>query len=302
LLWAHLQPEIIYDETVKAHGLDKYRVLVMMDCDVLTADVAAAVKAFQARGGVVVGDERLCPAIRADITLASYTRTRKADEERAALIAKSAELRAALDARYRRYCDASTPDVVPRCRSYGSTDYLFAVNDRREFGDYVGQHGLVMENGLPTEAALSLARASGYVYDLTEGRILDAKVQDGRLSVARAFGPCDGCVLMVTERAINAVRVDVAQEARLGGRLSCTVSVVDREGKPIDAVVPLQVEILDPAGAQAEWSGYYGAERGQLALTLDLAPNDRHGLWQIRVRELASRRCATVYFRVKESI
>jgi hypothetical protein len=199
-LWAHLQPEIIYDETVKTNGLDRYSVLVMMDCDVLTAGVAATVQAFQARGGVVVGDERLCPAIQADITLASYTRTGKADEDRAALIAKSAELRAALDTRYQRYCDASTPDVVPRCRSYGSTDYLFAVNDRREFGDYVGQYGLVMENGVPATAVLSLARSSGHVYDLVEGCALDAHVRDGRLTVAHTFGPCDGCVLMVTER------------------------------------------------------------------------------------------------------
>jgi len=298
LLWAHLQPEIIYDETVRARGLDGFRVLVMMDCDVLTAGVVSAVKAFQARGGQVVGDERLCPAIQADMTVASYTRTRKADEDRAALIAKATELRAALDVRYRRYCDASTPDVVPRCRSYGSTDYLFAVNDRREFGDYVGQHGLVMENGLPAEAMLSLARSSGHVYDLTEGRTLHARVQEGRLTIARTFGPCDGCVLMVTDRAIEAVRIDVAQETRLGCRLPCTVSVVDVNGKPLDAVVPLHVEILDPAGSPAEWSGYYGAEQGCLTLTLDLAPNDRRGLWQIRVRELASRRCGTAYFRV----
>ena len=301
LLWAHLQPEIIYDETVKTNGLDRYSVLVMMDCDVLTAGVAATVQAFQARGGVIVGDERLCPAIQADITLASYTRTGKADEDRAALIAKSAELRAALDTRYQRYCDASTPDVVPRCRSYGSTDYLFAVNDRREFGDYVGQYGLVMENGVPATAVLSLARSSGYVYDLVEGCALDAHVRDGRLTVAHTFGPCDGCVLMVTERAINAVRVNVAQEAYLGGRLSCTISVVDQEEEPIDAVVPLRVDILDPAGAQAEGSGYYGTEHGQLTLTLDLAPNDRRGLWQISVRELASRRRATADFRTQDN-
>ena len=36
LLWAHLQPEIVYDETIATRGLDGYRVLVMPDCDVLT--------------------------------------------------------------------------------------------------------------------------------------------------------------------------------------------------------------------------------------------------------------------------
>ena len=124
-----------------------------------------------------------------------------------------------------------------------------------------------MENGVPATAVLSLARSSGHVYDLVEGCALDAHVRDGRLTVAHTFGPCDGCVLMVTERAINAVRVD----------------------------------ILDPAGAQAEGSGYYGTEHGQLTLTLDLAPNDRRGLWQISVRELASRRRATADFRTQDN-
>jgi hypothetical protein len=63
-------------------------------------------------------------------------------------------------------------------------------------------------------------------------------------------------------------------------------------------VVPVRVEIRDPAGSDAEWSGYYGAKDGQLELRLDIASNDRVGLWLIRVKELASSREATAYFRV----
>jgi hypothetical protein len=43
------------------------------------------------------------------------------------------------------------------------------VNDRREYGDYVGHHKLVMEDGLPTDAVLTL-RPPGHVYDLVAGR------------------------------------------------------------------------------------------------------------------------------------
>jgi len=63
-MWAQLQPEIVYDETVIERGLDGFRVLVMFDCDVLTATVAKKVKEFQKRGGIIVGDERLCPPSR----------------------------------------------------------------------------------------------------------------------------------------------------------------------------------------------------------------------------------------------
>ncbi len=34
LLYAHLQPEIVFDETITSRGLDGFRVLVMADCDV----------------------------------------------------------------------------------------------------------------------------------------------------------------------------------------------------------------------------------------------------------------------------
>jgi hypothetical protein len=299
LLWAHLQPEVVYDESVRAGCLERFRVLFMMDCDVLTQGVVTRVKSFQAKGGVVVGDERLCPAIKADVTVQSYARTRKAEADRAALVSKADELRQALDGRYTRYCDASSSDVVPRCRSYGKTDYLFAVNDRREFGDYVGQHGLVMENGLPVESALSLARARGSAYDLVAGREVEAVVRDGKLSLTHAFGPCEGALVMVTDEAISRVEVTALDSAERGAAVACAVAVVDARGRPLDAVVPLRIEVLDPAGAEAEWSGYYGAKDGRLELKLDIAKNDRVGVWRIRARELASRREASAYFRVK---
>ena len=298
LLWARLQPEIVYDETVLRRGLGGFRVLVMMDCDVLTAGVAAKVKAFQSDGGIVVGDERLCPAIKADVTVQSHVRTRKADEDRTALVAKAAELRKALESRYQPYCDSTTPNVVTRCRSYGGADYLFAVNDQREFGDYVGQHGLVMENGLPSEATLSLGRARGHVYDLVAGRELAAAVGSGRLQVRRGFGPCEGCVLLVTDAAVDGVTVDVPVAVKRGASAACAVCVVDKGGRPLEAVIPVRVEIRDPSGCDAEWSGYYGAKGGRLELKLDLAPNDRPGLWQLRAEERASGRVAVAYFRV----
>ncbi|MDD4016498.1 MAG: hypothetical protein PHV28_01015 [Kiritimatiellae bacterium] len=298
LMWARLQPEIVYDETVVRRGLGGFRVLVMMDCDVLTASVAAKVKAFQKGGGIIVGDERLCPAVKADVVIQSYTRTRKAAEDRAALVAKAGELRKALEGRYRPYGDSATPDVVTRCRAYGGTDYLFAVNDLREFGDYVGQYGLVMENGLPSETTLSLGRKRGHVYDLVAGREVETDTRRGRLQIPRAFGPCEGCVLMVTDEAIDGVKIEAPAAAKRGEPVACAISVVDDDGHPLDAVVPVRVEIRDPSGCEAEWSGYYGAKAGRLELKLDLAANDRPGLWQIRAKELASGRAATFYFRV----
>ncbi|MDD2599473.1 MAG: hypothetical protein PHO37_09630 [Kiritimatiellae bacterium] len=298
LLWAGLQPKIIYDETLLGEGLNGYRLLFLMDCDVLTKSVVSKILAFQKNGGLVVADERLCPAVSADIVIPAYERTREADKDRVALIAKAEELRGALQGRYVGYVDSSLRDVVPRCRTYGSTDYLFAVNDLREFGDYVGHHGLVMENGVPAETVLTVRRKGGYVYDLVEGRELKS-VSDGEvLMIARGFGPCEGCVLMITDRAISGVRIEVPDATRPGARLACRITIVDDVGAPLDAVVPVRVEISDPSGAEMEWSGYYGAKDSALDIQLDIAANDTPGIWQIKVYELASGRHEVKYFRV----
>ena len=288
LQWARYQPRIVYDETILRDGLDPFRVLVMPHCDVLTERVARAVAEFQKRGGVVVADEHLAPAIRADITVASYQRTGKAEADKAALQQKAAALRQELGGRYQPYGDSSDPDVVVRVRQWGTTDYLFAVNDKRTFGDYVGHHGKVMEKGLAHAATLSVRRPRGHVYDLVRHTAVPAATRSGVVAFEASFPPGGGAAFMVTERAIADVRLDAPAETRRGGPLRLETAVVDAANRPLDAVIPVQLEILDPQGRAAEFSGYYGAQGGKLAVTVDVAENDLPGKWTVRARELAS--------------
>ncbi|MBM3475840.1 MAG: LamG domain-containing protein [Armatimonadetes bacterium] len=288
LQWAHLQPKILFDETVVRDGLDDYRVLVMPCCDVLTESVVRRIKDFQRRGGLVIADEFLCPAIIPDIVVPSYKRTGKAEEDKAALQAKAVALRQELDPFYTRYADSSDPDVVLRFRQSGDTDYLFALNDKRAFGDYVGHHGKVMEKGLPNSASLSIQRKAAFVYDLVQHQAVPAKTTAEGLELAVDFGPGDGRLFMLTSRQIDGVQVKAPSRARPGSVVDVTVSVVDAKGAPLAAVVPVQVEILDPQDRPAEFSGYYGAKDGKVSLRMDLAANDAPGTWTIKATELAS--------------
>ena len=298
MLYAHLQPEIVFDETVIERGLDGYRLLVMTDCDVITESMQERIKAFQASGGLIVADERLAPAIKPDIVLPVYQRTGRADQDKAALQSLAAEFRENLDARYRRYLDSSNPDVIPYLRRYKGTDYVFLVNDNREYGQYVGQHGKLMENGLPSEARVSVARPSGFVYDLVAGREVAASSADGKLSIDAHLGPCDGRMLMITSRPIGSVKILAPQTVTRGDRVSLVVEVVDADGDALDAIVPLEVNVRDAEGRLAEFSGYYQAADGAVTINLDVAPNDPFGIWQIEARELGSGRVSVHYVRV----
>ncbi|MCB9940704.1 MAG: hypothetical protein H6823_20900 [Planctomycetaceae bacterium] len=297
LMYAQLQPRVLYEESLLAGGLDGAKVLVMADCDVLTKSAVNTIQEFQAAGGLVIGDGEVCPAIKLDKMIARFNRTKQADVDRAALQSAAKDLRDWLDAKYSRAVDSTNPDVVTRRRRFGSTDYVFAVNDHREFGSYVGGYGLVMEDGLPSQTNVKLKRQVGHVYDLLAHRELSIEATDSGLTLPLDLGPCEGRVFMVTDRPIRDVIVNVPETAALGQQITVEIAVTDGES-PIDAVVPVEVRIADPEGVEAEMTGYYGAAGGRLTIPFDFAPNDRTGVWEIRAKELASGREAAGYVRL----
>jgi len=301
LLHAQLQPEVIYEDQVVQQGLDAFKVLVLANCDVLTSGVVQRVLAFQKGGGIVIGDEALAPAIKPDILLATVTRTKRGAADHAAILAAATHFRAALDSRYSRPADSSNPEIVARVRASGKCDYVFVVNDQREFGSYVGQHGLVMDNGVPSSGELTLNRPTGHVYDLVRGGEVPAYSRENKLRWPVNLGPCDGRVYAITSEAIAAVKLAAPDSAARGSAVSLNVQIEDHSERAIDAVLPIHLEISDPAGRVAEYSGYYGAVGGRLSLRLDIARNDIPGVWQIRARELASGKESTVYVRITPS-
>jgi hypothetical protein len=294
---AQLQPEVVFEETILRRGLDGYKLLVLADCDVLPSSIASRIQAFQKRGGLVIGDPNLAPAIKADIVIPKFTRTKKAAADKATLLANARALHKALEGRYQRPVESTNPEIVPHLRTAGSSDYVFVVNDHREAGAYVGQHGLVLDAGLPSAGFLTLRRGKGHVYDLDAERPVGVTAEDGSIRWPVALGPCDGNVFLVTGRAIEQVRIDAPDQTPLGQSLACRIAITDADRQPVDAVIPLDVRISDPNGRPAEHSGYYGAAAGLLELQLDLAANDTPGVWRVEVRELASGQTASHYFR-----
>lgn len=299
LLHAQLQPQVLFEETLLARGLDGFRVLVLADCDVLPASVVEKIRAFQDRGGLVVGDERLAPAIRPDVVLPHFTREKQAAADKATLLSHAAALRAALDARFPRYAETTNPELVTRVRGNGASEYLFVINDHREAGSYVGQHGLVLEHGLPSAGQVRVRRSATHVYDLVARREVEVARADGLVTWPVQLGPCEGRVYLLTPAPIERVAIDGPATAQPGTALEVAVTVATAAGSPVPAVIPLEVSIRDPAGRPAEFSGYQAAVDGQLRLRLELAANDLPGVWEIAVRELASGREAARYFRLE---
>ena len=292
---AHVQTDILYEETLLKNGLSGRKVLVMPFCDVLTKSVVARIADWQKKGGKIVADEFLCPGLKADLTIQSFKREKKAAEDKAKVL----ELAKSFSALPQKVsCD--NPEIITRMRKHGDATYVFVINDKREYGSYVGQHGLVMENGLPASGVVSLKAESANVYELTGTQfIVPKRGEDGSMSWKVDLGPGDGKIFLVLPKPLLGLKLDVPESATAGQKAAVKLEITSTADSPLKAVIPVKVEIRDANGVLTEGSGFHAAENGLLDLMLDLAPNDDPGTWEVRVKELASGMEAVRWMRLK---
>lgn len=294
---AHVQTDILYEETLLTRsGLSGRKVLVMPSCDVLTKAVVARIADWQKKGGKIVADEFLCPGLKADFTIQSFKREKKAAEDKTKVLTLAQTL-GGFALPQKALCD--NPEIIVRTRKFGDATYVFVVNDHREYGSYVGQHGLVMENGLPAKGIVSLKAESANVYELTgTGFIVPKRGEAGMMSWPVDLGPCDGKIFMVTPKPLLGIQLEVPESATVDNEAKIMAKITTTQDTPTKAVIPVRVDVRDANGKLAEGSGFYAAENGIAELSLNLAPNEDPGTWEVRVKELASGMEAVKWMRV----
>jgi hypothetical protein len=291
--YAGLQSNIIYDETIMDGALDDYKVLVMPDCDVLTEPVLERIIAFQARGGIIIADERITPAIKPDLQFNAITGPEYDTKPKCLEVA--AALREQLAGRYTLSAVSSNLEVVLHTRRRGDVDYLFAINDQRAAGDYVGGYGVVKEDGLPAHTTVTLAREGVTVIDVVEGKAVPTRSVDGQTQFDLALTPSGGKLLMIAPAAPGKMQLQSPDSGKRGSVVQFNVTWPNAAG----VVAPFEVEIVDPAIRPADASGYYAAVDGQVTVELDLADNERTGTWRVTIHDRLHDVKVTEYFIVE---
>jgi len=293
---AHVQTDILFEETLLKNGLSGRKVLVMPFCDVLTKSVVTRIADWQKKGGKIIADEFLCPGLKADFTIQSFKREKKAVEDKNKLL-DLAKTIGGFALPQKAMCD--NPEIIVRTRKFGDATYLFVINDHREYGSYVGQHRLVMENGLPSKGIVSLKAESANVYELTGTRfIVPKRGDDGVMSWPVELGPCDGRIFVILPKPLLGIELSIPENATLSNTAKLSARITTTQEGPVKAVIPVRLDIRDANGKLAEGSGYYAAENGILEAEINLAPNDDPGTWEVRIKELASGMEAVKWMRV----
>lgn len=307
---ARLDPRVVYDETILRDGFGNAKVLYMPQCSYLSKKVCEKILDFQKKGGIIIGDEKLLPAIRPNITWGVVDRENAlkrnrmdnieetgADQNDVAaqkrnMNAQAVALREKLAPHYTPRADSSTPELITFSRRWHDVDYLFVINDHRTFGDYVGQWKMTMEKGLPQEGSITLAdpdRKIGAVYELSRGEKQPfTRTENGSVQVGMNFKTNDGRLLMFLQKEIGSLSLHVPGTVKKGESISIKFRVFDTDGKPVRALLPVEIRVFDSEGKELDGAGYACAEAGICSLRIATNLNDPDGKYRITAKDRAS--------------
>lgn len=207
------------------------------------------------------------------------------------MVEQANDLRKSLAARFTPEADSSSPEIVTYIRRWNDARYVFAVNDKRTFGDYVGQWGLVMEKGLPYEGEVSLADGDGavnVVYELSRGGEVPFTRADGRVKVPVKFSTNDGRLFAFLKKRIASVEVKAPDVVRMGDTVKVTFSALDADGRPVEALLPAEIRLYDGAGREIDGAGWVCLQGGTCTVEFVTNINDAAGDYRIVCRDRAS--------------
>ena len=267
----------------------KVKVLILPSCRVLDEKVLAKIRDLQNKGVYILADEFLNIALMPDFRIQAVIRD-KADAEKSkrALQKLGQDIRKKLAPVLTPCFDSASQDLILRRRASGEAQYLFAVNDKRTYGDYVGQWKRVMEKGLPLSAGFTAALPCSAAYDLVSHRTMAFKQKSGKTEFQLELRPGSGSIIALLPRPIAGIRLKAPDRIKRGSDYAIEVSQIDSKGKPFRAVLPLEIRFAFN-GKPLPGSGFYATGKdGVFTLKDTAALNLPEGKAVMTVKCLAS--------------
>ncbi len=314
--------DVLYDEDFAEdpRALEGYRALALPECAVLTAPAAKQIRAFLARGGVVVADDYLRAKMDGIVQLrwqganedlsalrkleqdllkqygrpdhpAYVEAMEQAAKEKSVAEGPTAKAVAALAA-------ALSPEVATRARHVCTNllqaegaNYLAAVNDLRVPGRYYGHFGRVQDEGVAQSADFEAdPRLGKTAYDLIAGQEVPLQTRGGRATFRLDLPPAGGRVLVFLPEPFARVGLGLGagETPGRGSFLALQGRLLGASGRPVPGILPARITVTGPDGAASDHSHYTAFTRGAWSFSLPIAVNAPAGAYQVEVTELAS--------------
>ena len=268
---ASLNPRVVYEEDVLNGKINDVKILFLSHCDVLTESVYKKLSEFQLNGGIIVADEFLSPAILPNLRFRTVRRVYDIMENKKNLVALGAKFRKQLAEYYVPRAESSKPDLISHLRD----DYLFVINDKRTFGDYVGQWKRFAEKALPNAGSVTVNRKAGAVYDLVRRCAVPFRIENGKTVIDVSFDGAGGKLFLVLDAPLKKFALNVKSNGE----------VIAKSGT--SAVIPVQLIVRDPSGKETDDTHYSAAVNGEFRYRINVPQNAPKGKWTVELKSLA---------------
>lgn len=327
---AHIPADVVFEETVLNEGLDQYDMLALPSCDTLPESVYRKVLEFAERGGIVIADQYLRAdipdVIRFDFDFTYRRRVNAnantrgmdfvekddcasrrewhqskvsgvtAEEDQQIMESYAAQLRQKLEDCIERQVDCSSPALLLNTRESNGVTYIFIVNDRRTYGDRVGEYKSMLEKGLSESAEFTVNNAGRdvAVYDVTTGE--EVKYQQdnaGNITFELEIPAAWGKIIAVYPQKLEKIEISMPDFIARGTTAGILISRHSSNG-----LQPLEVRITDPTGNLNEYSSFCVMENGEIMLEFIPACNEPAGAWTVGVKDLTTGNETTHQFKV----
>ena len=288
--------DLLHEEVAIRRGLEPYKVLVMLQTDIIPESFQEMLLKFVESGGILVLDH--CPSLSPEGTALSGLREvvgemPSADPWKAEAIplGKGCVIKVSegLDAAYRAAVEGDDAEMVRMLESWAAS--VFAEHGikpaaRCSDGEFEADllrgrdaSALVVVNHRP-EAAETVIELSdvghriGYVCDLATGTSLDFVRSEGRVRIPVRLTQRQGVILGLYPRQPRKMELS----ARLdGGEFVLSLS------EPTGGPLPVFIEAIDPTGRKSIRHSREILLRGEAEIRSSPAVNEMRGKWEFRV-------------------
>ena len=291
LQWAHIQPGICYEEQLLRGDYDdgKVKVLILPSLRVLSDKLLNKIRELQGKGIYIMGDENLNISLLPDFRINSFSNTRlTAAQRKKALQAIGIEIRNMLAPVLTPCMASDCQDLILRRRMSGEAHYLFAVNDKREYGNYVGQWKKVMEKGLPLSADFTVGIPAAAAYDIVRHQLKSFSSEKGISKFSVDLKPGSGSIIVLLPRPVAGVSLNAPKAVKRGEDFCIEAFPSDKNGKSFKAVLPMAIQFISN-GKTLPGTGFYATDSsGKLVFRDTAALNMPRGKAIFRVKCLTS--------------
>lgn len=305
--------EVLSEERVDAGDLSRFKVVLLPNLHYLLPRHREALEKFSAGGGHLLAGARstLLPKGAKPITddftevhecSATWSLNALHDVGHAWLFGelrrKAAALRADLEPLVQPFARPRTDRVFVQTTHAGEGRYTFVWNTlhpswmgtTRVSGNPEWSAGLeaVEQTLMPLKESVQFP-AEHFTYELfTQERVATGPAKDGRAEAVADLSFTPFRVFVSLPRAIAKLQLEAPASVPAGRPWPVKVTLLDSDGKAVNASVPLRLTLLDASGKRA-WESNGAAFptfSGELSAPLGSAP----GPWKIQVTELVSGR------------